>query len=65
MSEKLKDRDESIKFWENGLKKFREQASRSNILETDLIPLWLGATNVDCVEWIEEEIRLLKEVSLG
>lgn len=57
------DAKDAIKYWKSTLAMYKNQAKRGYIKGTDILPLWLGASDQESIEWIEEEIRLLKKVS--
>lgn len=55
-----KDRLESIKHWEEQLAHYKDIAKRGCNYTTDQLPLRLGWSYERSIEWIEEELRLLK-----
>lgn len=57
----IKDIPEAVKHWEEMLVAYKDQASRLYIKNTDYLPLQLGWSNQQSVDWIEKELRLLKE----
>lgn len=57
-----KDIVKAIEHWEKMLAAYKEQASRGYIEVSDYLPLWLGASNQECVDWIEDELKMLRKI---
>lgn len=58
----LKEIPEAIEHWEKMLVAYKEQASRAYIKGSDYLPLQMGWSNKRSVEWIEDELRMLREM---
>lgn len=58
-----KEAQKMLPYWEEILAKYKDQKSRNGgYLGTDLLPISLGASIDQSISWVEEEIRLLKEI---
>lgn len=59
-----KELSASLKHWRELLRNYRKQVKHGCNYTTDYLPLQLGWSAEMSVDWIEEEIRMLKRLTI-